>query len=309
MRTIGEIQEGLKRDDPEAHFSYGCFLAYCGHWQKAWEEMEWRLRGHKPSIDQLAIYGKPIWDGCNTKLLIYQDQGIGDLFQYSRYIKSICGCQIWLECAAEVYDLMTYNLTNHAKVVCRGTKLPVYKQVVPVCSLPRYFRSAPITVKPYLTAPIKSFHKGAFGIGIAWAGNKEHKSDTQRSCLPELMLSLRECGELVSLMPKKTIFPFMQYPLPDFTATANLINGLDCVVSVDTAVAHLAGAMGKPVYLMLAYEHDWRWQGKERTPWYPTMKLYRQNSPGDWVDVISRIKRDLNKQKSAIIVNDESHNS
>jgi Glycosyltransferase family 9 (heptosyltransferase) len=143
-------------------------------------------------------------------------------------------------------------------------------------------------------------------IGIAWSGNPRHKNDRNRS------VSLSELAPIIALglplyclqreLPLNDIHDFAAYAnieyfgesLSDFTDTAALIAQLDLVIAVDTAVAHLAGALGKPVWVLLPYAPDWRWMhGREDSPWYPTMRLLRQPGPGDWAAVLDRVRGDL----------------
>jgi hypothetical protein len=276
-------------NDPEARWKHGCLLAFSGRWEEAWPELEWRFKGHRPTITKRAFYPRPNWDGSNCRVLIYQEQGFGDLFQYVRYIHEL-KCPYILHVQPEVYNLLKYQNFN---VVMIGDPLPEYDQVCGSCSLPYHFKRI-IAPQFYLQAPKTNF-KLEGKIGIAWAGNPDFYDDGHRSCDPSEFLPLSECGELVSLMIKKTSYPFtdLSMKIRDFADTAEIIDQLDCVVTVDTAVAHLAGALGKTVHLALSYKHDWRWQTGETTPWYPTFKLYRQSEEGNWKSVFNNIKEVL----------------
>jgi len=295
-KSVKDIRDRLKvaPDDAEARWRHGCALAFSGNWEDAWPEMEWRFKGHNGMIAQRKEFPKPDWDGSHTNLLVYQDQGYGDLFQYVRYLHEL-HCPYVFQVPPEVYTLMKYQGFN---VVIRGTPLPAYDQVVAICSLPHYFRKFSAT-HDYLTAPKSgrfTLEGGKKKIGIAWAGNPDFFDDGHRSCDPQEFMELTDCGELISLMIRKVDLPFTDFSmrLRDFSDTAELIDQLDCVVTVDTAVAHLAAAMGKPVYLALSYEHDWRWMAdKTDTPWYPTMKLFRQPVKDDWDSVFNQIKKML----------------
>jgi hypothetical protein len=271
-------------EDAEAHWKLGCCLAYRGQWEEAWPELEWRFRGHVPSMNRRQQYNKPNWDGKSENVLIYQDQGYGDLFQWIRYVHKIqvpytiaCGGN-----AVRLLRLQNFNTVSHGELIR-------YENIVPVCSLPRYY-SSDFASEPYFVAPSGKFRfNSGKKIGIAWTGNSEYYNNRDRSCPPEEFTALS--GELVSLMlHKTTLFTDMSMRIVDFADTAEIISHMDAVVSIDTAVAHLAAALGKPVFLILPHKHDWRWMNQETTPWYPTMKIYRQDSPGDWKSIFNQIK-------------------
>lgn len=296
-KSISAIKERLKvfPDDAQAHWQYGCALAFTGNWEEAWPEMQWRFKGHQGTIAMRQKYPKPDWDGSlDKRLLVYQDQGLGDCIQYVRYLTKL-KCPYVIEVVPELYRL--FKLQNF-NVVMRGYPLPEYDAVVPVCSLPHYFGHI-FGPHSYLVAP--NYNKLQIDgyldekkIGISWAGNPDYFDDGHRSCEPSEFMALADCGELVSLMIRKSGCPFVDFSmkLSDFADTADLIRQLDCVVTVDTAVGHLAAALGKPVFLALSYEHDWRWMAdKETTPWYPTMRLIRQKQKNDWNFVFNEIKK------------------
>ena len=143
-------------------------------------------------------------------------------------------------------------------------------------------------------------------IGIAWAGNAERQDDWMRSCPPDLLRPLLEVAGAsffslqkdldASVLPNITTVTDLGPELHDFADTAAAIAALDLVITVDTAVAHLAGALGRPVWVMLGYAADWRYlRDREDSPWYPTMRLFRQDSPGDWSGVAVQIAAELSK--------------
>src|SRR5579872_3925032 len=169
MRNIRGIREHLKLNPDQAkiHWQHGCALAYTGNWEEAWPELEWRFKGHKLSMIKRSAYPKPDWDGSNTKLLIYQDQGFGDLFQYVRYVHEI-HCPYVLEVEPEAYNLLKHQKFN---VVCRGEPLPEYDQVVAVCSLPNHFRKFSAHQAYLVPTKGRFILDGGKKIGIAWAGN------------------------------------------------------------------------------------------------------------------------------------------
>lgn len=252
--------------DAQAHWEYGCCLGFMGNWKECWKELEWRFKGSKDAIMARKKYKQPDWDG-KSRVLIYQDQGFGDFIQYSRFIKN-------LDCEVVVHPSM-YTLLKEQGFNINSQKCDY---VSSVCSLAYHLKIEEPTGEPYLVAP-KRNKFNTKGIGIAWAGRPKHF--VERFCKQEDFSPLSKYGTLVSLMHSSAI--------KDFADTAELISQLDFVVTVDTAVAHLAGALGKKTYLLLSYNHDFKWGSKETTPWYSSMIIIRQNRQGDWDSVFTKL--------------------
>jgi len=295
-----------------AHWNFAHILLRKGDWQNAWREYEWRLNlPHwlKPPT------GAPPWtDGSAAKrVLLWNDQGIGDAIQFLRYPQFLAarGC--------EVYVLVQDNLKTLAATapgVARAfgpsDALPQADAQAPLLSLPhRLSLPAPDAAgsKPYLKAE-KAFalkrKEGRKAVGLVWAGNQAFKNDQNRSaafsCLEPLFdakdvdfFSLQfgpAAREMKRGLPIEDLTPRLR----DFSDTAAAVQALDLVISVDTAVAHLAGAMGRPCWLMLAAKPDWRWvEDGDTSAWYPSVRLFKQNYAGKWEDVIERIKAALEK--------------
>ena len=207
------------------------------------------------------------------------------------------------------------------KIVIKGKKLPNFDYCIPMMSLANILK---ITLKklPYhclyikppnpftLTLPSKTF--GQTRIGIVWAGKKTHKNDRNRSCdfqnfitlfsLPNTCFFSLQKGEREGDIKKYNCQPFvfnLGSKLNEFNDTASAISQLDLIISVDTATAHLAGALGKPVWVILPFAADWRWLTKiDNSPWYPTMKLFRQKKPLNWDLVLNKVKLCLLKFKN-----------
>jgi len=264
-----------------------------------------------------------LWNGSDLTgktILLHNEQGMGDTMQFVRYAPMVAerGAKIILECQKELISLMR-DVKGLSQVVVQGDPLPQFDVHCPLLSLPLVFGTnignIPAKV-PYIRADsllVKKWgerirsDKPIIKVGLVWAGRPGHRKDRYRS------LALAEFAPLIGIrgatfyslqkgtgaVQAKTppegmeLIDYMD-EVGDFSDTAALIENLDLVVSVDTSVAHLAGAMGKPVWTLHAFPPDWRWLlDREDSPWYPTMKLFRQQSPGDWNSVIAALAREL----------------
>ena len=268
----------------------------------------------------------PLWHGKagpNYKtILLHAEQGIGDTIQFFRYFALLDtdARKIVFECQRELLPLLKAQ-TNAVELVARGHDLPPFDAHCPLMSLPFVFKTTLATIPasiPYLRAPaqkiaewrIRLGEKRKPRVGLAWSGHPGLRHDNRRSIALENLLPVvtaaadwhslqkdvrshdRACLEKTPAIRDYGAF------LGDFSDTAALIAEMDLVISVDTAVAHLAGALGKPVWLLLPYHPDFRWL-RERTdsPWYPSAKLFRQAEAGDWRGVVARMSMEL---KSAL---------
>jgi hypothetical protein len=250
----------------------------------------WPLYEHRKSIEKTHIEasGIPEWQGQKLKgraLLIWPEQGFGDEIQMARYAPLLRKAgEVVLVCAPPLERLFKPLGVKVLPFVDRLV-VPRVHFYVRNFSLPDRFGTTLRTIPraPYLKAP--SDPKTG-GVGFVWRGDPSHPNDANRS-LPsaDLLAPLAEVADLIDL----------QQPRGDFRDTAARIQALDLVITVDTSMAHLAGALGVPCWVMLpARGTDWRW-GRQRTdsPWYPSLKLYRQSTPGDWSDVVARLRADL----------------
>ncbi len=296
-----------------------------GQYEEGWINYEARkerkdfikrvLKGDE--LKDLEITGKTIF--------VYDEQGLGDSIHFVRYLELLKkkGCKIVFECDPRLYFLYR-DLTFCDIIIPRSsyTSEPgiPYDYQISLLSLPLYFNtnltSIPCKI-PYLNAHSelsaalgKAVRENrAYKIGIAWAGNPKHTNDKNRSCTLKDFKRLLEIdgtffcslqkGEPVKQI-KKIALPILDLDskgLNDFAQTAAMIENLDLVISVDTSVAHLAGAMGKKVWLLLPFIPDWRWLTEgETTQWYPTMRLFRQSEPGNWREVFEKIERELKNE-------------
>lgn len=254
---------------------------------------------------------KPVWCGePNVRVHVHPEQGMGDSFQFCRYLPMIKdrGCIVTFESRPEMFDLMQYNFALYGievvpYAIMQGQTVPEFDFHIPLMSLPRVFKTTVETVPwdgPYIAPePDKIFSMVRWypKIGICWAGEKRshdgrcHQKDGERSMAYEDMaaIMLRVAGiEYYSLQlgsEGRHFEPAIE--LKSWSDTAALIHNLDMVISVDTAVIHLAGAMGKPCLLLDKYDSCWRWlEGRDTSPWYPTMKIIRQKKYGDWSNVV-----------------------
>ena len=303
-------------DFADAYFNISLILLLLGNFHDGWKlyEWRWRLANHRP-----RSFFQPEWTGFNISqrtILLHAEQGFGDTIQFVRYVPLVAGrgAQVIVECRKELVPLLQH-VEGVQQVIVYGEKLPEFDVHCPILSLPLIFDTSPDTIParvPYIIADARSaenwegrlrLHGTGYRIGLAWSGRAEKRMENERSCPLGLFLPLTELKKttLYSLQKGRAFLkagldsPGMKIidytdDMKDFSDTAAFIMNLDLVVSIDTAVAHLAGALGKPVLTLLPFLPDWRWMlDREDSPWYPTMRLFRQPSPGKWDAVIDRV--------------------
>jgi len=264
-------------------------------------------------LGQVPVEGKTI--------LLYHEQGLGDTLQFIRYAQPLsqAGARVVVQVQAPLVPLLR-GVTGAERVISSTDQLPSFDLHCPLMSLPLAFGTTLETIPartPYVSAPAERIAawKERLGeattprVGIAWSGNPKHGNDRNRSIDLKALLPLLALGiEVVSvqkdvreadravLSAQPQIRDFGS-ELEDFADTAALVTLLDLVVSVDTAPAHLAGALGRPVWVLLPFSPDWRWLlDREDSPWYPTARLFRQTTFGDWNSVTRRLVAELRKQ-------------
>ena len=304
----------LNPEHADSRYHRGLLHLLDGRYQPGWEGYAWRWR--RPGYAAPHAFTQPEWDGRSTgadTLLLHAEQGFGDTIQMARYVAAIAATShVVLLVPPSLVRLLAVSL-QHAPgvhVVADTAELPPFTCHASLMSLPGLLGTTLDTVPqavPYLTpdrteaaswrARLASL--GGLRVGLAWAGNKLYRADARRSIAPEQLGVLAGLPGVtfVSLQKEgKAALPLQAWTqeLADFADTAALIAGLDLVVSVDTAVAHLAGALGKPVWLLNRYDPCWRW-GLQRhaSAWYPTLRQYRQPAPGDWGAVLAAVRADL----------------
>ena len=291
-----------------------------GELEHGWRDHESRWRG-SDTQSPIRPFPQPQWQGEDLRgrtLLVHAEQGLGDTIQFCRYVPLLeaRGARVLLEVQAPLKTLLA-DLKGAAQVLSLGESLPAFDLHCPMLSLPFAFGtqldSIPASI-PYLRAPeghVERWRKRlgdgvGLRVGIAWSGNATLRNDRNRSIPFAKLDALRDpAWTTISLqkeirdsdrsaLDQDPAITRFENELADFRDTAALVSLLDVVVSVDTAVAHLAGAMGKPVWLLLPFSPDWRWLlDREDSPWYPTAKLFRQSQPGDWNPVLDRVAREL----------------
>jgi tetratricopeptide (TPR) repeat protein len=312
----------LQPDFAEVHTNLAMALLSQGIFEQGWQEYEWRWKCEDFS-SRKRDFLQPIWDGspfAGRTLLLHAEQGIGDGIQFIRFLPRVkrLGGNVLIECHPSIYRLLN-SIAEGCRIVPSEDPLPPFDLHCPLLSLPRVFSVTLQTIPaivPYLQPDANDVrvwqerfarYSNDLRVGLVWSGNPTHKNDRNRSISPASFAPFAN-------VPGITFFSLQKGPaaaetknpppglkitdwtedLPDFAATAALISNLDLVVTVDTAVAHLAGAIGKPVWTLLPFVPDWRWLwNRTDTPWYPTMRLFRQPARGDWNSVIALVADEL----------------
>jgi len=325
LRYLGRTDEAmasfeqavaLDPEMPEAHWNKALLQLALGDYPNGFAGYEWRWRG----ATELAPRGftQPQWRGediAGKTVFLHAEQGYGDSIQMLRYLPLVKarGARVVLELPDSLMPLLGPH-ADGVTVLNRGTPLPPFDLHCPLMSLPLAFGttidSVPAEV-PYLFAPERShvtsrLPRQGLRVGLAWSGKPSHKNDHNRS------IALQSLAGLVALQGTSFVSLQREYreaDLPvlaglpvtrlddvihDFADTAAAIDALDLVIAVDTAVAHLAGSLGKPLWLLLSHIQDWRWLcEREDSPWYPTARLFRQGADGAWDPVIARVTQTL----------------
>jgi len=315
---------GLNDQHADAHLALAQNLLARGEWDPGWLEYEWRNqteagRGQLPRITSAPWTGMRIPGG---KVLLVGDQGYGDTIQFARYIPLVAERfdEVLLGCSAELAPLLA-RIPGVSQSFHRWNEIPGHAAYCRLSSLALVFRTTVDTIPngvPYLTAePTRLAHwagwleaahpPGTPRIGLAWSGRPTHPNDRRRSirlerlaplgrAAPARFVSLQKPapvmdGDVVDRLPGLSD---LSQELRDFDDTAALIANLDLVITVDTSIAHLSGALGKPTWVMVPKASDWRWLlDRDDSPWYPTVRLFRQTTPGAWDELIQQVSRAL----------------
>ena len=323
LKEEGRLDEALEANrkavalascDDNQRFNYAVALLMEGDYEAGWPAYE--VRG------KARIFPIPEWRGerlAGRTLLLHAEQGLGDTLQFARFVEHLLepGVSIVIECQKPLAGLL--QSLGPVRVVSQGEPLPPFDSHLPLMSLPNVLGTRLDTIPaavPYLAAdPAKIARwKARIGqttdlaVGVVWSGNPGHKFDRRRSIaaaaiLPDLVMpgvrlfSLQKdprAEDIATLEAMAADITDLSPSLNDFSDTAASLEALDLVIAVDTSTAHLAGALGRPIWLMLPYALDWRWlRDREDSPWYPTMRLFRQSTPRVWADVIGRIRAEL----------------
>jgi tetratricopeptide (TPR) repeat protein len=305
----------------EAYWNKALALLQLGRFSEGWvlHESRWAKPSFQPIVRH---FPQPIWDGsfsiAGKTLLLHAEQGLGDTLQFVRYVSKVqaLGARVVLEVQASLVPLLDGQLAEDA-LVKQGDPLPPFDFHCPLMSLPLAFQTTLSTIPsavPYIkpSSEKQFFWAEKLGptsqlrVGLVWSGDPRHQNDKHRSMpLADLLAALPPNFGYFSLqseirdsdrqaLENSDSLVHFGSELKDFSDTAALCAQMDVVVCVDTSVAHLSGALGKPTFLLLPYNPDWRWL-LERTdsPWYPRMKLFRQEQLGSWQSALEKVSADL----------------
>ena len=302
----------------EAHFGEAESRLLLSDFARGWDEYEWRSLGQQLRHAK-RDFTQPKWVGHDDirekTILLHAEQGLGDTIQFCRYVPLVAerGARVVLEVQDSLKELMG-SLAGHSEVIASGAVLPEFDVQCPLLSLPLAFKTSIETIPsraPYLMASSQRVTdwnerlgpKQYPRIGLAWSGRPQppNRSVPLRLLLPLLnekatFISLQKDvkpEDAAMLREHRELLHFGD-ALQDFSDTAAVIANLDLVISIDTSVAHLAGALGKPTWILLPFTPDWRWLlEREDCPWYPTARLFRQNDTREWSKVLARVQHAL----------------
>lgn len=293
---------GLAPTSVPAHFGLGECLLTMGEFAPGWKEYEWRTIT-EPGRKSLPNMRSPIWNGMrlNGKVLFVADEGYGDAIQFCRFLPTVEDrCEVIFGCSPELLPLMQ-TLKGTRQTIKAWADVPPHAAHCRLSSLGHILNITPekIPTKPYLHADPARVAEWQnrlpkHAIGITWSGRQTGLDCQKRRDIPPQLLQplLQNDRPFVALQSNDVGLPIQDISgeLVDWAETAAVIACLDLVITVDTAVAHLAGAMGCPVWVMLPRPCDWRWlRGRSDSIWYPTARLFRQKTPGNWHDVIDQV--------------------
>ncbi|MCW5979875.1 MAG: tetratricopeptide repeat protein [Bryobacteraceae bacterium] len=306
-------------DHLEANFNRGIARLLLGNFAEGWQGYEWRSRQtNAPRRD----FEQPLWDGeplTTQTLLVHAEQGLGDAIQFVRYLPLVrerCA-RVFFECQPRLVPLFA-GLSSIDGLIARGSPLPDFDFHIPLMSLPRVFETTLETIPsdtPYLAInpDLVGYWRRRIGfpgrrkIGLVWGGNAGFKNELRRGLPLETfrpLAALRDVAlfslqrgpqarQLEALPPGMKVH-HLEPEENQITDTAAILHVLDRVITVDTMVAHLAGALARPVWTLLSFAPDWRWLlDRPDSPWYPTMRLFRQPREGDWETVVHRVAAEL----------------
>jgi tetratricopeptide (TPR) repeat protein len=318
----------LSESPAEVHVNRAMILLDSGDFGQGWREYEYRWETQAFSAYKKRPLGKPQWKGeclIGQRILLQAEQGFGDAIQFARFIPEVTAraAEVFLEVGVPLKELFE-SLLKPGHVLVRGESLPEFDYHCSLISLPfalnLQFDSIPN--EPYLDIPWaaqedaqRAIHRSAQGdsalrVGICWKGKPTHRWNQLRSVSPAQFAPLADVSGVQWVVLQKDATPeelavfserFRCLPLPSkylegFLSTAAVIQALDLVISIDTATAHLTGACGKPLWLLLPAFYDWRWHAHlKNSPWYPSAQLFRQKEPGVWASAIQSVRAKLSE--------------
>jgi len=309
----------LRPDHRDAHWNVALLLLLTGHFAEGWPLYEWR-QAFAP-----RRFPQPAWLGAvsvaGKRILVHAEQGLGDFIQFCRYVPLLthAGAEVVLEVPAALKRLAS-TLRGVSRLVESQEAFPECDLHCAMLSLPLAFRTTVATIPsevPYLHASPSACvaanrrlgERRRLRVGLAWAGGIDHEDDRNRSLALESVVPLLAIeaefhalqkeyrSEDRAVLERDGRLLDHHAELSDFADTAALVAAMDLVIAVDTAVAHLAGALGKPVWILITYSPDFRWLlDRSDSPWYPTATLFRQSAPGVWTDVLARVAGRLREE-------------
>ncbi|MGD0542710.1 MAG: tetratricopeptide repeat-containing glycosyltransferase family protein [Tepidisphaeraceae bacterium] len=314
----------LRPDYADAHWNLSWTLLMLGDFSAGWAEYEWRMKC--PAVATPRAFAQPQWRGqelAGRTILLHAEQGFGDMLQVVRYVPLVAkrGGTVIVECRSELARLFR-TVPGIAQIVVQGEMPPAFDVQCPMMSLPLAFGTTLQTIPaevPYLTPPPDRLaawrerlgdHDGRLRVGLVWAGRPTQQYDRWRSGRFEYFAPLAKvksarffslqkgpaATQAAAAPPEMQLLDWSN-DLHDFAETAALIANLDLVIGIESAVTHLAGAMGKPVWAVLAHVADWRYLlNRSDSPWYPTMRLFRQPAPGGWDSVMAQVAAALEQE-------------
>jgi tetratricopeptide (TPR) repeat protein len=312
----------IRPDFAPAQYNRALVQLSTGDFVSGFENYEWRWKNRGTPLDPARLHGAaPVWSGHESlegkTILVFSEQGLGDTLQFCRYTKLLAslGAKVILEVQQPLIVLLAH-IEGASVVVPRGGVVPSFDYKCALLSLPLAFKTTPETIpseSKYLhvdPARIARWEarlgpRSRPRIGLAWSGNAQYPNDSERSMpLATLVAHLPRGFDYFCLQTdirardRETLDanPFIADLSSDFIETAAFCECLDLVISVCTSMAHLAGSLGRPVWILLAHRADWRWQeDREDSPWYPSARLYRQEKIGDWDSVAERVGVELRR--------------
>lgn len=314
IKSFGQAL-ALNGKNADAHFNLALSLLSLGDYPRGFAAYE--SRWTRTGMPVPRKFRAPLWTGAQPlagkSILLHAEQGLGDTIQFARYVPKLAeqGADVLLEVQPELVPLMA-SLSGAAQVTARGGNEPKSDFHAPLGSLPLAFKTEIASVPapiPYLGAPADRCDKwrGQLGaaagprIALAWAGNSKHVNDRNRSIALSALVPLLDApAQFISVQhdPRPTDAAILASEqrllhlggeIKDLADTAAILSLCDLVISVDTSVAHLAGAMGRPLFALIPFAPDWRWTLDGTSPWYPSARLFRQQRTGDWNGVVAQV--------------------
>jgi tetratricopeptide (TPR) repeat protein len=314
--AIGRFEKAvtLQPENPEGHWGLAMSALRLGDFSLGWKEFEWRLR--MPRLNLRRNFQQPQWKGqdpTGKTILLHAEGGFGDAIQFICLVPDVArrGATLILECQPELIRLLS-PVPGISRVLRRGDPLPPFDWQIPLQGLPLALgitlqtipaRTPYLSVAPELSAQWKTrlANDRSFKVGLVWAGSDRTDRSHQLNLFAPLaearnvrFFSLQKGPEAAQKPPPGMNWTDFTNELRDFADTAALLEQLDLLITVDTAAAHLAGAMGKPVWVLIPRRADFRWlRGRNDSPWYPTMRLFLQERLGEWETPVTMIARAL----------------